>query len=197
MRVIAGKARRLKLLTPPGMDTRPTTDRTKETLFNILQPDLLECRFLDLYSGSGAIGIEALSRGAALAVFVEKNRAAAECIRKNLEFTRLKGGGQLLCRDVLAALRELEGSPAFDYIFMDPPYGRQMEKKVLEYLEGSSLMDSSTTVIVEASLETSFAYVEALGMHVRKKKEYKTNMHVWIARESGECNVDSSVSGEL
>ena len=78
MRVIAGKARRLKLLAPRGMDTRPTTDRTKETLFNVLQPGLSGCRFLDLFSGSGAIGIEALSRGAAFAVFVEKNRAAAD-----------------------------------------------------------------------------------------------------------------------
>ena len=74
MRVIAGKARRLNLKTVPGMDTRPTTDRIKETLFNILQPEMLDCRFLDLFAGSGAIGIEALSRGAAEAVFVEKIR---------------------------------------------------------------------------------------------------------------------------
>ena len=71
MRVIAGKARRLNLKTVPGLDTRPTTDRIKETLFNILQPELPDCRFLDLFSGSGAIGIEAMSRGAASAVFVE------------------------------------------------------------------------------------------------------------------------------
>ena len=87
MRVIAGKARRLNLKTIPGIDTRPTTDRIKETLFNILQPELLECRFLDLFSGSGGIGIEALSRGASYAVFVEKNPKAAACIRENLAFT--------------------------------------------------------------------------------------------------------------
>ena len=74
MRVIAGKARRLPLKTISGAETRPTTDRIKETLFNILQPGLADCRFLDLFSGSGAIGIEALSRGAAEAVFVEKNQ---------------------------------------------------------------------------------------------------------------------------
>ena len=73
MRVIAGKARRLNLKTIPGNETRPTTDRIKETLFNILQPEIPGCRFLDLFSGSGAIGIEALSRGAEYAVFVEKN----------------------------------------------------------------------------------------------------------------------------
>ena len=101
MRVIAGKARRLNLKTIPGIDTRPTTDRIKETLFNILQPELLECRFLDLFSGSGGIGIEALSRGASYAVFVEKNPKAAACIRENLAFTKLAEDGKLLNMDVL------------------------------------------------------------------------------------------------
>ena len=78
MRVIAGKARRLNLKTIPGTDTRPTTDRIKETLFNILQPELLECRFLDLFAGSGGIGIEALSRGASYAVFVDRKSVVRE-----------------------------------------------------------------------------------------------------------------------
>ncbi len=184
MRVIAGKARRLKLQTPAGMDTRPTTDRTKETLFNVLQPDLEGCRFLDLFSGSGAIGIEALSRGAAQAVFVERQRGAVECIRKNLEFTRLIQGARILKKDVMAALKELEGGSAFDYIFMDPPYGQQWEEKVLEYLADSSLMDDSSTVIVEASLKTSFDYAQSLGYQIQKKKEYKTNAHIWLVKES-------------
>ena len=109
MRVIAGKARRLPLKTLPGADTRPTTDRIKETLFNILQPELLDCRFLDLFSGSGAIGIEALSRGARKAVFVEKNPKACACIRDNLAFTKLAPDGQVMNMDVLQALRSLEG----------------------------------------------------------------------------------------
>lgn len=197
MRVIAGKARRLKLQAPRGMDTRPTTDRTKETLFNVLQPGLDGCRFLDLFSGSGAIGIEALSRGAASAVFVEKNRAALECIRKNLEFTGLEKDGRMIKKDVMAALMELEGEPAFDYIFMDPPYGMQWEKQVLEYLADSSLLDSSSTVIVEASLETSFAWAQPLGYEIQKKKEYKTNAHVWLVKESEGEYVNSCVSGEL
>ena len=88
MRVIAGKARRIQLKTVPGMETRPTTDRIKETLFNVLQTELYSARFLDLFSGSGAIGIEALSRGCEMAVFVENNRNAAECIRENLKATK-------------------------------------------------------------------------------------------------------------
>ena len=90
MRVIAGTARHLKLKTMEGMNTRPTTDRIKETLFNMLSFHVEGSRFLDLFSGSGAIGIEALSRGAKEAVFVENNRKAAGCIRDNLKFTRLE-----------------------------------------------------------------------------------------------------------
>ena len=92
MRVIAGKARRLPLKTVPGQNTRPTTDRIKETLFNMIQDELYGIRFLDLFAGSGAIGIEALSRGAARAVFVEDDRRAVSCIQENLAFTRLEGG---------------------------------------------------------------------------------------------------------
>ena len=195
MRVIAGKARSLKLMTPPGMDTRPTTDRTKETLFNILQPEIGGARFLDLFSGSGAIGIEALSRGAAFAVFVEKDRAAAECIKKNLAFTKLGDNGQILRKDVGAALKSLEKGEPFDLIFMDPPYGRGLERQVLEYLAHSSLLAEEGTVVVEASLETPFDHVQDLGFQVIKIKKYKTNMHVWIVK--GEKDVESSVSGEL
>ncbi|MCI9470143.1 MAG: 16S rRNA (guanine(966)-N(2))-methyltransferase RsmD [Lachnospiraceae bacterium] len=195
MRVIAGKARSLKLMTPPGMDTRPTTDRTKETLFNILQPEIGGARFLDLFSGSGAIGIEALSRGAAFAVFVEKDRAAAECIKKNLAFTKLGDNGQILRKDVGAALKSLEKGEPFDLIFMDPPYGRGLERQVLEYLAHSSLLAEEGTVVVEASLETTFDHVQDLGFQVIKIKKYKTNMHVWIVK--GEEDVESSVSGEL
>ena len=92
MRVIAGKARSLHLKTIEGLDTRPTTDRIKETLFNMINDELYGASFLDLFSGSGGIGIEALSRGARKAVFVESSRKAAACIQENLKFTRLASG---------------------------------------------------------------------------------------------------------
>ena len=182
MRVIAGKARRLNLKTVPGMDTRPTTDRIKETLFNILQPELLDCRFLDLFSGSGAIGIEALSRGAAQAVFVEKNPKACTCIKENLAFTKLADGGKLLNMDVLQALRSLEGKGTFDCIFMDPPYNHELEKMVLEYLQTSTVLDENTIIIVEADLDTDFSYVEDFGYQQLRSKEYKTNKHIFLCR---------------
>lgn len=182
MRVIAGKARRLNLKTVPGMDTRPTTDRIKETLFNILQPELLDCRFLDLFAGSGGIGIEALSRGAASAVFVEKNPKACTCIRENLAFTKLADSGKLLNMDVLQALRSLEGKGVFDIIFMDPPYHQELERQVLEYLENSTLADEQTLIIVEADISTDFGYVQELGYRQLRSKEYKTNKHVFLCR---------------
>ena len=182
MRVIAGKARRLSLKTVPGMDTRPTTDRIKETLFNILQPEMLECRFLDLFSGSGGIGIEALSRGASYAVFVEKNPKACACIRENLSFTKLAEHGKLLNMDVLQALRSLEGKGIFDCVFMDPPYEKELESQVLEYLADSSIIDEDTLIIVEASLETAFDYAEELGYQISRVKEYKTNKHIFLNR---------------
>ena len=182
MRVIAGKARRLNLKTIPGLETRPTTDRIKETLFNILQPELLECRFLDLFAGSGGIGIEALSRGADLAVFVEKNPKAAACIKENLAITKLAEGGKLLNMDVLQALHSLEGKCAFDIIFMDPPYNKELERQVLEYLQDSTVADENTLIIVEADLETDFSYAEGLGYKQLRSKEYKTNKHVFLMR---------------
>ena len=117
MRVIAGKARRIQLKTAPGMGTRPTTDRIKETLFNILQPELYSARFLDLFSGSGAIGIEALSRGCEMAVFVENNSAAVECIRDNLKCTKLSEDAVVMQKDVYAAIQQLESEgKCFDIV---------------------------------------------------------------------------------
>ena len=105
MRVIAGKARRIPLVTVKGMETRPTTDRTKETLFNMIAHGLCDCTFLDLFSGSGAIGIEAISRGVKKAVFVENNPNAIQCIMENLKKTQLEDQAEVIREDVFSALR--------------------------------------------------------------------------------------------
>ena len=183
MRVIAGRARSLPLLTPEGLDTRPTTDRIRETLFNIIQPRLADSRFLDLFAGSGAIGIEALSRGAREAVFVEKSKRACTCIRRNLASTKFTEEGRLLSLDALQALIMLDGAPAFDLIFMDPPYGRHFPEKVLQTLANTTLTDAATLIIVEEALETDFSFVEELPFHVIREKDYKTNKHVFIQRK--------------
>ena len=183
MRVIAGTAKRLQLKTVEGMETRPTTDRIKETLFNMITNSLADCNFLDLFSGSGAIGIEALSRGAAHAAFVEQNKKATKCIKDNLTFTKLADRAVVLETDVLSALKRLENSKEYDFIFMDPPYNMLLEKKALEYLSKSNLLAEYGTIIVEASLETDFSYASELGFEVVKEKKYKTNKHVFLERE--------------
>lgn len=185
MRVIAGKARRLPLKTVPGMDTRPTTDRIKETLFNILQNDLPGVRFLDVFSGSGGIGIEALSRGAKEAVFIESAKAAANCIRENLAFTKLAQDAMVYQCDVLAAFSRMEGQAPFGIVFMDPPYGKELERTVLEYFAAHrpSFINEETLIIVEAALGTEFDYAEELGFQVIRVKEYKTNMHVFLTMQ--------------
>lgn len=185
MRVIAGSARHLPLKTIEGQDTRPTTDRIKETLFNMLQYDLADCRFLDLFSGSGGIGIEALSRGARQAVFIEQNQKAAECIRENLAFTHLEDRGLVMACDVLTGLKKLEGKDGtFDFVFMDPPYHQELEKMVLAYLADSDLIGEDTLLIVEASKETKADYLEELGYYLEKAKVYKTNQHFFIRKNT-------------
>lgn len=183
MRVIAGKARSLQLKTIEGDSIRPTTDRIKETLFNMIQYDICDCVFLDLFSGSGAIGIEALSRGASKCYFVENNKKAALCIRDNLTFTKLVSDGQVMEMDVISAINRLQTEKKkFDIIFMDPPYNELIEKEVLTRLSNSDIADENTMIIVEASLDTKFDYVSALDMDVVKEKKYKTNKHVFIQK---------------
>ena len=186
MRVIAGTAKRLQLKTVEGMDTRPTTDRIKETLFNMISEYLADSYFLDLFSGSGAIGIEALSRGAAHASFVENNSKAVSCIRDNLTYTKFADRAMVYQTDVMHALEQLSGNRKFDYIFMDPPYNQLLEKKVLEYLSDSTLLSDDGLIIIEASLETDFSYVEQLGFTIVKEKIYKTNKHIFIEKEIAE-----------
>ena len=181
MRVISGTAKSLKLKTLEGMNTRPTQDRIKETLFNMISDDVGRASFLDIFSGSGGIGIEALSRGASKAVFVEKNRKAATIIKENLRHTKLEDRAELLCQDAITAVRLLEGrGEYFDLIFMDPPYGNELEKQVLLELMHTNLYDKYTIIIVESDLDTDFDYLEGTDLEVYKTKKYKTNKHTFI-----------------
>lgn len=179
MRVIAGTARSLPLKTPAGMDTRPTTDRIKETLFNVLQGDLCDAVFVDLFSGSGGIGIEALSRGAKKAYFVDNAPSSINCIMENLMFTKMADKAVILKQDVLASLYQIYEKEV-DIIFMDPPYDTLIEQQVLQQLGGMKYVTKDTLIVVEASLETEFDYVEELGFEIVKEKIYKTNKHVFL-----------------
>ncbi|MCR5677953.1 MAG: 16S rRNA (guanine(966)-N(2))-methyltransferase RsmD [Agathobacter sp.] len=184
MRIIAGSRRSLPLKTIPGLSTRPTTDKTKETLFNCMQAEIYGCYFLDLFAGSGQIGLEAMSRGAEYAVFIEKDKKAAACIEDNIRFTKFEKETKLINKDVLYALSELEGRYRFDIIFMDPPYNHNLEKEVLIRLKDSSLLKEDGMIVIEASLDTDFSYLDELGYKIRKQKIYKTNTHIFIERKN-------------
>ena len=178
MRVIAGTAGSLRLKTPAGMDTRPTTDRIKETLFNMLQPYIPDAVFIDLYSGSGGIGIEALSRGARHAYFVENNKNAIACITENLRFTKFTDKATVLKQDVLSALHGIHEKEA-DVIFMDPPYDCGHEKEALCILKDAPFVTERTLIVVETSLTCDFSYLGQLGFEMSKEKCYKTNKHIF------------------
>lgn len=180
MRVIAGKARRLNLKTIPGQETRPTTDRIKETLFNIINNEIPGSVFLDLFSGSGGIGIEALSRGAKTCYFIENNSMAVNYIKENLEFTRLKSDAVIMKKDVLPGIKELGTSGMiFDFVFMDPPYKKGFEKDVLKELLINKIINKETLIIIEADRNDDFEYITKMGYNIEREKIYKTNKHVF------------------
>lgn len=184
MRVIAGKARRLPLIAPEGKDTRPTTDRIKETLFNIIQDDVPGSMFLDLFSGSGAIGIEALSRGAKTAYLVEFGKEPLRCIRANLEKTRLTEDAVVLPVEVTYAISKLEKmGQVFDIVYADPPYNKEYEPKLAEMIAHSGIVREDTLVILESALHTKVDYVDENEYDIVKIKEYKTNKHIFLRKK--------------
>ena len=182
MRVIAGTARSLRLKTPEGMDTRPTTDRIKETLFNMLQPCLSGAVFVDLFSGSGGIGIEALSRGARHAYFVENEKKALSCILENLQFTHLADQATVLKTDVLSALYGIHEKEA-DVIFMDPPYDCGHENRVFAVLRDLPWVTEDTLIVLETSLQSDISWMEEMGFSLEKEKRYKTNRHLFYRKK--------------
>lgn len=182
MRVIAGAAKGHTLQTVDGLQTRPTTDRIKETLFNIIAFDLPECSFLDLCAGSGAIGIEALSRGAAEAVFVEADAACAAVIAANLAHTKLAERARLLQTDVLAALDRLaaEGR-SFDLIYFDPPYAAGLYAPVLEKIAETGLLRADGRLIAEHSAKDALTLPQ--GLCLLREKVYKTTILTFLCPE--------------
>ena len=179
MRVIAGVARSLPLKAPRGMGTRPTTDRIKETLFNMIQNEVPGAVFVDMFSGSGAIGIEALSRGAVKCYFLEQDKEACTCIKENLKFTHFEEKAVLLSQDAFLSLNHIYEKDAA-VIFMDPPYQLGYEERALGILKNMKYVTQDTLIIVEASLTTELDYLDEMGYDIVKEKRYKTNKHVFI-----------------
>ena len=172
--MIAGIARSLPLKTPAGLATRPTTDRIKETLFNMLQQQIGQAVFVDMFSGSGGIGIEALSRGAAKAYFIENDPKALSCIQE------LNKSSMIINMDACASLSRIE--EVVDILFMDPPYDSGLDVTVLQLLSHASCIDEETLIIVEAALSKKSSDYEACGFQVIREKKYKTNKHIFLKK---------------
>jgi len=155
MRVIAGTYRSRILKTPKGLALRPTSDRLRETLFNVLGAGIQDSRYLDVFAGTGAVGIEALSRGAEYVSFIENHAPSAALIRKNLAALKVQSGVTVICADAIRGLETLEakvkaGDPPYDYIFIDPPYAASADySRVLQKVGVSNVLNHRGIVIVE------------------------------------------------
>ncbi|MDE3109088.1 MAG: 16S rRNA (guanine(966)-N(2))-methyltransferase RsmD [Acidobacteriota bacterium] len=151
MRVIAGQFRSRRLKGPGALKIRPTSDRLRETLFNVLGPTVKDSLFFDLYAGTGAIGIEAISRGAREVIFVESHPRSARLIRENLSALGVRNGAEIIEAPVEKGLEKLAARHLLaDFIFLDPPYNRPDEyTETLEFLDGSHLVAPEGIVIVE------------------------------------------------
>jgi 16S rRNA (guanine966-N2)-methyltransferase len=152
MRVIAGKYRSRRLRTPGFLGVRPTSDRLRETLFNILGPSVEDSLFIDLYTGTGAIGIEAVSRGAREVFFIDRDPACISLTRQNLESLDIRTGIEVIMSDAERGLEKLAARHLIaDFIFFDPPYNDEGYEDLLDYLDASHLIAPQGIVIAEHS----------------------------------------------
>ena len=179
MRVISGRARGTVLLAPPDSRTRPTADRIKEDLFNIISRYVADSSFLDLYSGTGQVGIEALSRGAARAVFVESDKHMAELISKNVDKCRLDGA-EIVQGDVRNALDMLgRKDRLFDIVFMDPPYETGELSHILQDLIKCRVINDGALIITEQASK-SLPIIDTTELQVFKIKEYSATKLTFV-----------------
>ena len=169
MRVITGTARGKRLKELPGLDTRPTTDRVKEGVFNVIQFDIEGRRVLDLFAGTGQLGIECLSRGAAFCDFVEVNPAAVKVVQDNLSTTCLGGKAAVHPRDFMGFLRSAAGKK-YDLIFLDPPYAADSLENALTAIADIDIVSGNGIIVCESAAEKQ---LPDLPVPYQKGKEYR------------------------
>ena len=178
MRVIAGSARGRRLIAPDGVNIRPTSDRMKEDLFNILAAHISGARFLDIFCGSGAIGIEALSRGAQSAVFVDVN---STLLMKNLTLTGFTEKATVLKNDYTSAIRELnEKHQEFDIIFMDPPYDKGFLAPAAKLISDTGLLAPTGILAAESAPDGTLPVIKDLSLY--KVKRYSASVFFFFKR---------------
>ena len=169
MRIIAGKYRSLPLEAVKGNNTRPTTDKIKEAVFNSIGPYFEGGMMLDLYAGSGSVGLECISRGMDHVIFVDKSYDTVSTIKKNIAFVKVSNQCTVYKMDALAAVRRLkEEGKVFDLVYLDPPYAKEQNEKVMRALCELNLLKDDAVVVVESLKEDTFA--DEIG-NLRKYKE--------------------------
>ena len=172
MRIISGKARGTKLYTLEGENTRPTLDRVKESIFNIIQNEIEGAKILDLFAGSGAIGLEFLSRGAERAVLCDKSKDAVNIIRKNVEKTHMESHVQVYNEDFEKCLEKVKNEQ-FDIIYLDPPYETEYVKKSLEKIINLNIAKEESLIIIETDDEPRILKeIENIDVKIVDKRKY-------------------------
>ena len=173
MRIISGTARGTKLVTLEGEYTRPTLDRVKEPLFSILQNDIIDATVLDLFSGSGALALESLSRGAEKAVLCDGSKKAVRVIEENVTKTKMQEKAEVLLADYKVALKRLkEKGLVFDIVFLDPPYATDYDIQAIEFIQNENLLSDNGIIVVETDSDEKVEKIEKMNINILKIRKY-------------------------
>jgi len=173
MRIISGKARGLKLYSLEGLETRPTLDRVKESLFNIIRNNIKDSNVLDLFAGTGSLGLECISRGAKSVTFCDYNKKAIDIINKNILKAKFEEKSQVINKDYIKCLEILKNNK-YDIIFIDPPYDSDLAVKALELVFKVDILEKDGIIVVETDdEETLFERIEKIDTNVKEHIEIK------------------------
>lgn len=184
MRIISGLARGTKLYTLEGKYTRPTLDRVKESLFNIIQNDIPNSTFLDLFSGSGAIGLEAASRGAKKVILCDNSKEAIQIIKKNIEKTHLEEKVELYQLDYQRLLKD-KIKEEIDIIYIDPPYETDYAIKSIQILIENKLINEDTNIIIETDRKEIINQIEKMQVEIKDKRKYGRATLMFLKERKG------------
>ncbi len=183
MRIISGTCKGRKLSQIQGKEIRPTSDRTREAIFNILGERVVKARVLDLFAGTGALGLEALSRGAEYAVFVDVSKQSCQVIRENIKRCRYEKVSELYCHDLAQGLSPLVTDNRVDLVFLDPPYGQKWIETVISFPDFMDVMDENTLVVAEYSIKEN-PFRDFKHLDIFKQKKYSKTMVSFLQKTS-------------
>ncbi len=181
-RVISGSMRGIKLNSPENDKIRPTLDRYKEDVFNIINANIIGASFLDIFAGTGSIGIEAISRGASDVCFIENDRDSINILESNLKKTKIIENNTILKYDYSRAINLLENQQ-FDFIYLDPPFNKDLEMEVLNKIARANILKDDGLIICESSSKTYFEGLEDLGLEIKREKKYKYCKFTFLKRK--------------